>query len=82
MKAHLVSTSEPLNGANSVLTLCMIEISPVRQVFMWDEQEMGAELLLSAVNTCRRCIDASRREQLAQVPRRYVYGVMKGEIEG
>jgi hypothetical protein len=81
VKAHLVATADPLLDHGMVETLCSQTLYPAKQVFMWDEQIMGAELLLSAVNTCRTCIDRSREQRLAQAPRRYVYGVVKGEIE-
>jgi hypothetical protein len=81
MKAHIVSSPNPLEDLSMVVTLCLQELEAGKQVFVWDEQSIGAEPMLSAVCFCRKCIEKAHEEHLVKTERRYLYGVVKGHIE-
>jgi hypothetical protein len=76
MKAHLCSSEDPVADYSWVVALCGQEFPVAHQVFMWDQLQMGSDLILSAVTTCRTCIDRARADMVAQSKRRYIYGIV------
>lgn len=79
MKAHLVSSAEPLQAGRDQDAACGKQIKKARFVFMWDDMDItGNSLLEGAVSisphVCRECKLGSQWE-------RYIYGIMSGETE-
>ena len=84
MKCHLVSSPLPFNYLDDfaeAVVVCGQTLRPFELVMVWDEQVIGAEPMLSAVCFCRKCIEKAHEEHLVKTERRYLYGVVKGQME-
>ena len=81
MKCHLVSSSSPLSTAVTLAGVCGVVLQNPEVVMVWDEQVIGSEPMLSRVNFCRKCIEIAHEEHLVKTERRYLYGVVKGQLE-
>lgn len=66
-KVHIVDSAEPLSNRFWDVTRCGLTIEKPKFVFMWDMQEMGAEM--SLVGCCRKCLKVDDPKL------RYTYGV-------
>jgi hypothetical protein len=83
MKAHLVSSPQPVldNVAETIVGVCGVLLEDPEIVMVWDGQVIGSEPMLSRVNFCGRCIEKAHEEHLVKTERRYLYGVVKGQME-
>ncbi len=83
MKTHLTVRESPLDQGSQVEALCGAEIFPCQIVCMWDSVLMGESLPVNSLLVCRKCCASLPLLLDGNSPkmRRYVYGVIKGEIQ-
>ena len=74
MKAHLISSDEPLKEGKKYYAVCDTEVENAEFRFFFRDDVWEFSLALNNVNTCKQCREAQR-----YLTGRYVYGVVSAQ---